>query len=270
MAGVDEALERVRAAVVLGDGVPADAVVAPVAVAVDGVDGQHLDQVDPERDEVVEPLDRRVERAALGERADVAARRARCRAAGARSRRGRSRRTRRGRRAATPSARPRAATASAGRAAGSRRRRGGRSTPRRRRRPGRRRATSRPTPRACRVPGCRPGPAPASSAVPTPRTRPRGNPARSRQPPPAFARTTARAVAVNHDAARSGLGGMRPTGSALPAPLTVAAGAGDDCPVSDAARSRSSSTGLGCGLFFAVLAVYAQVRGAGRRRDVRW
>ncbi len=64
VAGVDEALERVRAPVVLGDGVPADAVVAPVAVAVDGVDGQHLDQVDPERDEMVELLDRRVERPA--------------------------------------------------------------------------------------------------------------------------------------------------------------------------------------------------------------
>ena len=71
VAGVDEPLERVRTAVVLGHGVPAHAVVAPVAVAVDGVDGQHLDQVDPEGDEVVELLDRRVEGAAVGERADV-------------------------------------------------------------------------------------------------------------------------------------------------------------------------------------------------------
>ena len=54
---------------------------------------------------------------------------------------------------------------------------------RRRRRRGRRRATSRPTPRACRVPGCRPGPGHASSAAPRQRTQPRANPARSGRRP---------------------------------------------------------------------------------------
>ena len=71
VAGVHEPLERVRAAVVLGDGVPADAVVAPVAGAVDGVDRQHFDEVDAQLGQVVEPPDRGVERARLGERADV-------------------------------------------------------------------------------------------------------------------------------------------------------------------------------------------------------
>jgi hypothetical protein len=61
---------------------------------------------------------------------------------------------------------------------------------------------------------------------------------------------------------------MAPHRVGVPAPLTVAGGAGDDCPVSTS--QILFLTGLGCGLFFAVLAVYAQVRGAGRRRDVRW
>jgi hypothetical protein len=71
VAGVDEPLEGVGAAVVLGDGVPADAVVPPVARPVDGVDRQHFDQVDAQVGEVVEALDRGVERAGRGERADV-------------------------------------------------------------------------------------------------------------------------------------------------------------------------------------------------------
>ena len=71
VAGVHEPLERVRAAVVLGDGVPADAVVAPVAGAVDGVHRQHFDEVHAQLGQVVEPSDRGVERARLGERADV-------------------------------------------------------------------------------------------------------------------------------------------------------------------------------------------------------
>ena len=71
VAGVDEPLEPVGAAVRLVRRVPADAVVAPVVLAVESVDRQHLDEVDAELDEVVEPLDGRVEGAARCERADV-------------------------------------------------------------------------------------------------------------------------------------------------------------------------------------------------------
>jgi hypothetical protein len=71
VAGVDEPLERVRPAVVLGHREPQHAVVAPVARRVERVDRHHLDEVDAELDEVPEPLDRGVERAARGERADV-------------------------------------------------------------------------------------------------------------------------------------------------------------------------------------------------------
>ena len=71
VAGVDEAAVGVRAAVGLGDREPRDAVVAPVVGAVEGVDRHHLDEVDAEVDEVVEPLDRGVEGAAGGEGADV-------------------------------------------------------------------------------------------------------------------------------------------------------------------------------------------------------
>ena len=59
VAGVDEAAVGVGAAVLLVHGEPADAVVAPVVGAVEGVDRQQLDEVDAEVDEVVEPLDRR-------------------------------------------------------------------------------------------------------------------------------------------------------------------------------------------------------------------
>ncbi len=71
VAGVDEPLVGVRAAVLLVHGEPGDAVVAPVVGAVEGVDRHHLDEVDAEVDEVVEPLDRGVEGAVGGERADV-------------------------------------------------------------------------------------------------------------------------------------------------------------------------------------------------------
>ena len=71
VAGVDEPPERHRPAVVLGDRVPEHAVVAPAPRAVEGVDRQDLDEVDAELDEVVQPLLRAGERAALGERADV-------------------------------------------------------------------------------------------------------------------------------------------------------------------------------------------------------
>ena len=71
MAGVDEPLQPVGAAVRLVRREPADAVVAPVVLAVERVDRQQLDQVDAQVDEVVEPLDGGVEGALRGERADV-------------------------------------------------------------------------------------------------------------------------------------------------------------------------------------------------------
>ncbi len=71
MAGVDEPLVGGRPAVAVVDGEPQHTVVAPVVVAVEGVDGQQLDEVDAEFDEVIEPFDRRVERAVRGERAEV-------------------------------------------------------------------------------------------------------------------------------------------------------------------------------------------------------
>ena len=63
MAGVDEALVRGRAAVALVDGVPEHAVVPPVPRPVEGVDRQHLHEVDAQFDEMGESPDRRVERA---------------------------------------------------------------------------------------------------------------------------------------------------------------------------------------------------------------
>ena len=61
VAGVDEALQPVRAAVRLVHRVPADAVVAPVVHAVERVDRHQLDQVDAQLDQVVEAVDGRVE-----------------------------------------------------------------------------------------------------------------------------------------------------------------------------------------------------------------
>ena len=71
MAAVHETLERVGPAVILGNGVPADSVIAPVPGSVDGVDRHHLDQVDAQPGQVVETLDRGVERPVRGERPDV-------------------------------------------------------------------------------------------------------------------------------------------------------------------------------------------------------
>ncbi len=71
VAGVDEALQAVRAAVRLVHGVPGDAVVAPVPDPVHPVHRQDLDMRDAEVDEVVQPLDRGVERAVRSEGADV-------------------------------------------------------------------------------------------------------------------------------------------------------------------------------------------------------
>jgi hypothetical protein len=71
VAGVDEPLVGGRPAVGLLDGVPEDAVVAPVVRAVERVDRQQLDELDAQLDEVVQPLDRRIQRALGRERADV-------------------------------------------------------------------------------------------------------------------------------------------------------------------------------------------------------
>lgn len=61
--GVDEALQRRRTSVGVVDGVEGDAVVAPAALARESGDRHQLDDVDAELGEVVEALDRRVERA---------------------------------------------------------------------------------------------------------------------------------------------------------------------------------------------------------------
>ena len=71
VAGVDEAPEAVGAAVGRLGRPQVDAVVAPVARARELPHGHDLAGADAERDEVVEPLDRTVERAGLRERADV-------------------------------------------------------------------------------------------------------------------------------------------------------------------------------------------------------
>ena len=71
MAGIDEPLIRRRPPVGLIDGVPEHAVVAPIVRAVEAVDGQHLDEIDAQGDQVVEFVDRAVEGAVGGECADV-------------------------------------------------------------------------------------------------------------------------------------------------------------------------------------------------------
>ena len=63
MGGVHEPLVGGGAAVSLVDGVPEHAVVAPVPDAVEPVDRQQFDVRDPERDEVIEPTDRGIQRA---------------------------------------------------------------------------------------------------------------------------------------------------------------------------------------------------------------
>ena len=55
VAAVDEALVARGPAVPLVDGVPQDAVVAPVVGAVEGVDRHHLDEVDADVAQVAEP-----------------------------------------------------------------------------------------------------------------------------------------------------------------------------------------------------------------------
>ena len=71
MARVDEPAQSVGAAVRGLRRVGEHAVVAPVADAGERCDRHELDRGDPEIPEVVEALDRRVERARVGERADV-------------------------------------------------------------------------------------------------------------------------------------------------------------------------------------------------------
>ena len=68
---VDEPLQRRRAAVRLVHRVQVDAVVAPAVLPVERGDRHELDGRHPEVDEVVEPLDGGVERARVGERAEV-------------------------------------------------------------------------------------------------------------------------------------------------------------------------------------------------------
>ena len=69
--GVDEALIGRRPAVRLMHGVPEDAVVAPVPLAVEAVDRKQLDVRHAELDQVVEPADRGIQRPLRGEGADV-------------------------------------------------------------------------------------------------------------------------------------------------------------------------------------------------------
>ena len=71
MAGVDEPDQPVGAAVRFVHGVPEHAVVAPAVRAAERVDRHQLDEVDAEIDQIVQLLDRRVEGAVRGERADV-------------------------------------------------------------------------------------------------------------------------------------------------------------------------------------------------------
>ena len=71
MRRVDEALQRLRAAVRLVHRVEVDAVVAPAPAPVERGDRHQLDDVDAEVDEVVEPLGGGVQRALRRERADV-------------------------------------------------------------------------------------------------------------------------------------------------------------------------------------------------------
>ena len=101
MAGVDEALVRGRAAVRLVHGRPQHAVVAPAVRAVEGVDRHQLDEADADSTQVVEPLDRGVERALGRECADVQLVDRRRRRAAGRARPRRSSRTPPGRRSAS-------------------------------------------------------------------------------------------------------------------------------------------------------------------------
>ena len=126
VAGVHEPLEPVRAAVGLVHRPPQHPVVPPAGGAVECVDRHHLDQVDAEVGQVVEPLDGRVERPAGRERADVQLVQHGPGQRAAPSRRRRSSGTRSDRSCATARTPPPAATASADPPAGCRHRRAGR------------------------------------------------------------------------------------------------------------------------------------------------
>ena len=71
MTGIDEAVQAVGAAVRRLHGVREHAVVAPIAHAGKRGDGHDLDRGDPEIAQIVEAVDGRVERARVGEGADV-------------------------------------------------------------------------------------------------------------------------------------------------------------------------------------------------------
>src|SRR5207342_3915335 len=69
--GINELHVAERASISLVYGVPMHAVVAPVVRTVESVYRHQLDEVDPELHEVVEPVDRRRQRALGGECTDV-------------------------------------------------------------------------------------------------------------------------------------------------------------------------------------------------------
>ena len=71
VAGIDEPREGVGTSVGLLHRVPADAVVAPVVGAVEGVDRHQLDKIHADVHQVVQFGDRRIEGAVGSERADV-------------------------------------------------------------------------------------------------------------------------------------------------------------------------------------------------------
>src|SRR5215211_2154461 len=71
VAGVDELHVAERTSVPLMNGVPEHAVVAPVVRAVEGIDGHQLNEVDPELDEMVEPIDRSCQSPFGGEGTDM-------------------------------------------------------------------------------------------------------------------------------------------------------------------------------------------------------
>ncbi len=71
MAGVDKLLEPMRSAIAVLNRIGKNAVVSPAVATREGRHRQDLHELDPEIDEMVEPLDRGLERARRCERADV-------------------------------------------------------------------------------------------------------------------------------------------------------------------------------------------------------
>ena len=71
MAPIDEALQTIRPAIVLGNCVQIDAVVSPSTVARECRHRHQLDMRDPQLDQIIQPLDRARQRASRRKRADV-------------------------------------------------------------------------------------------------------------------------------------------------------------------------------------------------------